>query len=324
MARIRSLKPEFWDDRKLARQLSRDARMLYMGLWNQADEHARCNGDPSWVKGRVFPFDDDLTDKRVAELLDDLAAAGRVVPYMVEGDPYLFLPKLPEHQRLEPKVDSRLPPPPDPLPTHTDSPQSASDTDKSTSDADQTAPHADDSASGTDEPASDADDSALLYVAGSREHGAGSRGRARARASHAPDDLLITDAMRAWAQTHAVGVDLDRETQRFLDHHRAKGNAFKDWHAAWRNWMSRAVDWGPRQPAGGTVGHGGNTYGEPPPEWITQAKNVVAAFTDAAGMPGPECREPAVRAARQMCAEAREKRWRIPEPLLAVARDGAA
>jgi hypothetical protein len=74
----------------------------------------------------------------------------------------------------------------------------------------------------------------------------------------------------------------------------------------------------------GTIGYAGNTYGEPPATWIEQAKRVVAAFADAAGMPGPECRAPAVKAAHEMCAEARGNRWRIPEPLLAVARDGAA
>lgn len=77
------------------------------------------------------------------------------------------------------------------------------------------------------------------------------------------------------------------------------------------------------EPAG-TLGHGGNTYAEPPPDWIEQARRVVAAWNDDAGMPGPEVRAGAVRAAREMCAQARDRRWRIPEPLLAVARDGAA
>ena len=32
MARIRSVKPEYWDDRKLAKRTSRDARLLYIAL----------------------------------------------------------------------------------------------------------------------------------------------------------------------------------------------------------------------------------------------------------------------------------------------------
>ena len=37
MARIRTIKPQFWDDLKIGR-LSRDARLLYIGLWNFADD----------------------------------------------------------------------------------------------------------------------------------------------------------------------------------------------------------------------------------------------------------------------------------------------
>lgn len=126
MARIRSVKPEFWSDRKLAKQLSRDARLLYIALWNMADEHGRVQGDPRWVKGHCLPYDDDLGLGDIGRLVRELAAAGRVQTYEVDGDPYLFLPKLAEHQRLEPaKSASRLPPPPDESAPGDDSPDSA-------------------------------------------------------------------------------------------------------------------------------------------------------------------------------------------------------
>ena len=53
MARIRSVKPEFWTDRKLARCTSRDARLLYIALWNISDEHGRL----------IVPNSDDNLDK---------------------------------------------------------------------------------------------------------------------------------------------------------------------------------------------------------------------------------------------------------------------
>ena len=159
MARIRSLKPEFWLDRKLARTLSRDERMLYLGLWNQADEHARAQGDPRLVKGQVFPFDDDITDDVIEAMIEALAAAGVVQQYEVDGDPYLFLPKLAKHQRLEPnKVASKHPAPPEP---RADQPV-------------RTGP--DESAPRADEMGRDDDPPALLYGAGSRGHGSGPLG----------------------------------------------------------------------------------------------------------------------------------------------------
>lgn len=113
MARTRALKPEFWQDRKLARKLSRDERMLYMGLWNQSDEHGRADGDPDAVKAAVFPFEADLDVDAIDAMLDRLHVARVIYRYEIEGEPFLFLPKLGNHQRLEPKrVPSRRPAPP--------------------------------------------------------------------------------------------------------------------------------------------------------------------------------------------------------------------
>lgn len=113
MARIRSIKPEFWTDRKLAR-VSRDGRLLYIALWNVADEWARIHGDVRYIKGQCLPYDDDLSLKDVERLLTELVKAGRVQRYVsLDDDPYLFLPHLAKHQRLEPhKTPSRLPAPP--------------------------------------------------------------------------------------------------------------------------------------------------------------------------------------------------------------------
>ena len=51
MARIRTIKPQFWDDLKIGR-LSRDARLLYIGLWNFADDLGVVIADPVWLKSK--------------------------------------------------------------------------------------------------------------------------------------------------------------------------------------------------------------------------------------------------------------------------------
>jgi DNA-binding MarR family transcriptional regulator len=61
------------------------------------------------------------------------------------------------------------------------------------------------------------------------------------RASSVPEIFPITEAMRAWAQENLPSVNVERETEQFLDHHRAKGSVFEDWIAAWRTWMRRAA-----------------------------------------------------------------------------------
>lgn len=60
---------------------------------------------------------------------------------------------------------------------------------------------------------------------------------ARKRATTAPSDFAITDRLRAWARDKVIPGDLAEHTERFLNYHRAKGSAFKDWDAAWRTWM---------------------------------------------------------------------------------------
>ena len=62
VARIRSIKPEFWQDEKLA-GIPRDARLLFVGLWNIADDEGRLRGSPLFVRAHVFPYDLDVDDR---------------------------------------------------------------------------------------------------------------------------------------------------------------------------------------------------------------------------------------------------------------------
>lgn len=73
----------------------------------------------------------------------------------------------------------------------------------------------------------------------------------RSRATPAPDLFPITDQMRRWwSERSDPRVNLDRETENFLDHHRARGSTFKDWTAAWRTWMTNAVTFAQRDSRG--------------------------------------------------------------------------
>lgn len=186
MARMRSIKPEFWTDLKLAR-LSRDARLLYISLWNQADEHGRLHGDARYVKGHCLPYDDDLSLVAIDRLLTELQGAGRVQRYDFEGDPYLFLPRLAKHQRLEAeKVPSRLPAPPPVDETRRSEAHSESG-------ADETARGADETESG----ATSSETIVALQVAGSREHVAGAR-TARTRPAVADTPVGFAEFWQAY------------------------------------------------------------------------------------------------------------------------------
>lgn len=89
----------------------------------------------------------------------------------------------------------------------------------------------------------------------------------RKRATRAPDEFDITDDLRKWASDRGIVADLDRETERFLDHHRAKGSTFTNWQAAWRTWMNRAEQYANVRPLSSSNGRssGQHTFADGTP-----------------------------------------------------------
>jgi hypothetical protein len=199
MARMRSLKPEFWTDEELACQLTRDERFLYVGLWNLADEHSRLRGDPRYIKGQLFPYDDDITPDYIEKMLGNLGALGKVHPYRVGPGRYLFLPKLGKHQRLETdKVPSRLPGP--------DQDESGAGLPESGANKNERDPG--DAAPGADEVS-------LKHVAGGREHVAGGRGSREAQAASILGTSLLEEHTRQ--VTPSPPRDVTRRTGEQID-----------------------------------------------------------------------------------------------------------
>lgn len=323
MPRMRSLKPEFWLDRKLARQLSRDERMLYLGLWNQADEWARANGDLRVVQGQIFPYDEDITLDVLDTMLKALEVARVVVRYESDGDPYLFLPKLAKHQRLEPhKVPSRHPAPPEqPADQQVQTPP---------------APEPDSSARDSDPAQTSSRGIRAKHVAGSREHVAGVHGPDKSAPTPPPeqpnttsrrkprrplpDDFTITAEMRTWHRGKGVSDhDADRQTERFKANALAKDVRFVDWSQGWRNWIDQALEWGQiRARPLGVVADGG-TAG--PSLTAAQIDDVLGPDVWTAPPP-PDDLDPAVDHARfkawhqQVLAEHRADRVRRAHEVL--------
>lgn len=99
MARIRSLKPEFFTDADLT-ELSPLHRLLFAGLWCQADREGKVEDKPRELKVHILPFDDCNVDA----MLWDLARAGRIVRYEAEYEGrvrnWILIPHLGRHQKF--------------------------------------------------------------------------------------------------------------------------------------------------------------------------------------------------------------------------------
>jgi len=111
MARIRTLKPDFWAHHKVAK-LSRDARLLFVGLLSEADDEGRLVRSPKRLAGFLYPHDDGVEAPEVDGWLWELERCRLVQSYEVEGVWFIHVPGFTKHQRVSHPSDSRLPPPP--------------------------------------------------------------------------------------------------------------------------------------------------------------------------------------------------------------------
>ena len=112
MARIRTVKPGFFTDEKLA-GCSPHARLLAIGLLQLADVEGRILDVPMQIHAHCFPWEAMV---KVSALLGELEVIGYVIRYENGGKRYLCVPGFKTHQRLsgkEASTPSVFPPPPD-------------------------------------------------------------------------------------------------------------------------------------------------------------------------------------------------------------------
>lgn len=98
MARIRSIKPEFFTSEDVA-ALPLRARLTWIGLWTHCDDAGRAKDHVKLIKAAIWPLDQvSLAD--IEEDLSTLAEHGRILRYEVDGRRYLAITNWGEHQRI--------------------------------------------------------------------------------------------------------------------------------------------------------------------------------------------------------------------------------
>lgn len=235
MARIRTIKPEFWTDRRVG-ECSANARLLFIATWNFADDHGGLDRSAKQLKAQAFPYDNLDCEPLVQELL----GVGLLVEYEVGIDKYLHIKHFRKHQRIDKPQNARIP----------------------VYEQSESVPRMLQEASST-----------IQRSKGLEGNGMEGRG-ARIRAARAPRSALatrlppnfeLTPERRAVAE--AEKADPEREFAQFTDHWRATSGAKArkhDWDATWRNWCRRSGDFKPR--ANGTVATPERTWRPSPDE----------------------------------------------------------
>lgn len=111
MARKRMIDPTIWEDENFG-ELSVYAKLLFIGLFSNADDEGRIRANPAYIKSTVFMYDDLLQDK-VEDLMNEVFSKMKSVKgYLVDGKQYIQLLKWSEYQKQHKDriVSSTLPP----------------------------------------------------------------------------------------------------------------------------------------------------------------------------------------------------------------------
>ena len=80
MARIRTIKPEFWTSEQVM-ECSTTSRLLFIGMWNFCDDAGNHPAAYRTLKAEVFPADDFDLDY-IKELVDELISEGLVFEFV--------------------------------------------------------------------------------------------------------------------------------------------------------------------------------------------------------------------------------------------------
>jgi hypothetical protein len=106
MARIRTIKPDFWTDEKLT-ECSMSARLLFIGSWNFADDNGNLEASAKQLKMKVFPAD----NIDCQPLLNELITQGILTEYSVNDKKYLHIKGFKKHQVINRPSNSNIPQP---------------------------------------------------------------------------------------------------------------------------------------------------------------------------------------------------------------------
>lgn len=106
MARIRTIKPEFWSSEQIM-DCSTNARLLFIGLWNFCDDGGNHPASARTIKAEIFPGD-DIASADIQRMLDELSSNHLIVRYIAENKEFYHVTGW-KHQKID-KPSYKYPP----------------------------------------------------------------------------------------------------------------------------------------------------------------------------------------------------------------------
>lgn len=112
MARIRTIKPEYWEDEVIG-ALSLGARLLFIATWNYADDEGLIRWSAPHLKSVAFRYDNNIHTDNVEAWMSEIEQAGLVFTYSTARDRgrLAFIVHFRRHQRIDKPQEAKLSPP---------------------------------------------------------------------------------------------------------------------------------------------------------------------------------------------------------------------
>jgi hypothetical protein len=108
MARIRTVKPEFWQDEDLA-ALNPFTQLMAIGLLNHADDYGYFKAHKALVRAAVFPFSEPSLN--IHGMLIELSSIDYISLFEgSDGKPYGFINGFSKHQKVNRPTPSKIEP----------------------------------------------------------------------------------------------------------------------------------------------------------------------------------------------------------------------
>jgi uncharacterized phage protein (TIGR02220 family) len=104
MARIRTIKPDFWTDEKIV-ELPMEVRLFFIGSWNFADDNGNLQRSAKKLKMQIFPADSIDCEPLILELITH----GLLTEYEVDGEKFLNIKGFKAHQVINRPSKTGLP-----------------------------------------------------------------------------------------------------------------------------------------------------------------------------------------------------------------------
>lgn len=111
MTRIRTIKPEFWEDEDIGK-LPIPCRLFFIGCWNFADDYGVIKANAALLKSQIFPYDENLRVSEIKKWIGALVDARMLIPIILDGDKkrpaeesYYIIRTFRSHQVLDKRYD---------------------------------------------------------------------------------------------------------------------------------------------------------------------------------------------------------------------------